>query len=29
MMVELTWATGRVIREYTVLLDPPALQDHA
>ena len=26
MMVELTWATGRVIREYTVLLDPPALK---
>ena len=26
MMVELTWATGRVVREYTVLLDPPALR---
>ena len=26
VMVELTWATGRVIREYTVLLDPPALK---
>ena len=26
MMVELTWATGRVVREYTVLLDPPALK---
>ncbi len=26
MMVELTWATGRVIREYTVLLDPPSLK---
>jgi pilus assembly protein FimV len=26
LMVELTWATGRVIREYTVLLDPPSLR---
>ena len=26
VMIELTWATGRVIREYTVLLDPPALK---
>jgi pilus assembly protein FimV len=26
LMVELTWATGRVIREYTVLLDPPSLK---
>jgi pilus assembly protein FimV len=26
MMVELTWATGRVVREYTVLLDPPSLK---
>jgi pilus assembly protein FimV len=24
MLVELTWASGRVVREYTVLLDPPA-----
>lgn len=23
MLVELTWASGRVVREYTVLLDPP------
>ena len=29
MMVELTWATGRVIREYTVLLDPPSLRAEA
>ncbi|HSM19388.1 MAG TPA: FimV/HubP family polar landmark protein, partial [Hyphomicrobiales bacterium] len=29
LMVELTWATGRVIREYTVLLDPPALRRQA
>ena len=29
MMVELTWATGRVIREYTVLLDPPSLRAQA
>ena len=28
-MVELTWATGRVIREYTVLLDPPSLRQQA
>jgi len=26
LMVELTWASGRVIREYTVLLDPPSLR---
>ena len=26
LMVELTWATGRVMREYTVLLDPPSLR---
>ncbi len=26
LLVELTWATGRVLREYTVLLDPPALR---
>jgi pilus assembly protein FimV len=29
LMVELTWATGRVIREYTVLLDPPSLRADA
>ncbi|MGH6608872.1 MAG: type IV pilus assembly protein FimV, partial [Burkholderiaceae bacterium] len=29
LMVELTWATGRVIREYTVLLDPPSLRAEA
>jgi pilus assembly protein FimV len=29
LMVELTWATGRVIREYTVLLDPPSLRAQA
>src|SRR5512139_3765312 len=29
LMVELTWATGRVIREYTVLLDPPSLRQQA
>lgn len=23
MLVELTWSSGRVVREYTVLLDPP------
>ncbi len=23
MLVELTWASGRLVREYTVLLDPP------
>lgn len=23
MLIELDWATGRVVREYTVLLDPP------
>lgn len=26
LLVELSWATGRVVREYTVLLDPPALR---
>jgi len=26
VLLELTWATGRVLREYTVLLDPPALR---
>lgn len=26
LLIELTWATGRVLREYTVLLDPPALR---
>ncbi|HUN92836.1 MAG TPA: FimV/HubP family polar landmark protein, partial [Burkholderiaceae bacterium] len=26
ILLELTWATGRVLREYTVLLDPPALR---
>ncbi len=26
LLLELTWATGRVLREYTVLLDPPALR---
>ncbi len=29
LMVELTWSTGRVIREYTVLLDPPSLRAQA
>jgi pilus assembly protein FimV len=29
LMVELTWANGRVIREYTVLLDPPSLRQQA
>jgi pilus assembly protein FimV len=29
MMVELTWSTGRVVREYTVLLDPPSLRAQA
>jgi pilus assembly protein FimV len=29
LMVELTWSTGRVIREYTVLLDPPSLRAEA
>ncbi len=29
LMVELTWSTGRVIREYTVLLDPPSLRADA
>jgi len=26
LLVELSWSTGRVLREYTVLLDPPALR---
>jgi len=26
LLLELTWSTGRVLREYTVLLDPPALK---
>jgi pilus assembly protein FimV len=26
VLLELTWGTGRVFREYTVLLDPPALR---
>jgi len=26
LLLELTWSTGRVLREYTVLLDPPALR---
>ncbi|MFN3564382.1 MAG: FimV/HubP family polar landmark protein [Burkholderiaceae bacterium] len=26
LLLELTWAGGRVLREYTVLLDPPALR---
>lgn len=26
LLLELTWATGRVLREYTVLLDPQALR---
>ncbi|MCS6945624.1 MAG: FimV/HubP family polar landmark protein [Sutterellaceae bacterium] len=26
LLLELSWATGRVLREYTVLLDPPALR---
>src|SRR5206468_8373644 len=25
LMVELNWASGRVVREYTFLLDPPGL----
>ncbi len=25
LLLELTWASGRVLREYTVLLDPPGL----
>jgi pilus assembly protein FimV len=29
LLVELTWATGRVVREYTVLLDPPSLRAEA
>lgn len=26
LLLELNWATGRVLREYTVLLDPPSLR---
>lgn len=26
LLVELSWASGRVVREYTVLLDPPGLR---
>jgi pilus assembly protein FimV len=26
LLLELTWSTGRVLREYTVLLDPPGLK---
>jgi pilus assembly protein FimV len=26
LLLELTWASGRVVREYTVLLDPPSLR---
>jgi len=26
LLLELTWSTGRVLREYTVLLDPPSLK---
>lgn len=29
VLLELTWSTGRVLREYTVLLDPPALRAQA
>ena len=29
VMIELTWATGRLVRQYTVLLDPPRLQADA
>ena len=25
MLVELNWASGRLVREYTFLLDPPGL----
>lgn len=25
MLIELDWATGRIVREYTVLLDPPGM----
>ncbi len=27
MLIELDWATGRMVREYTVLLDPPGSTD--
>ena len=27
MLVELSWASGRLVREYTVLIDPPELRD--
>ena len=29
LLVELNWATGRVVRDYTFLLDPPAVGQHA
>src|SRR6267154_5409151 len=29
LLLELTWSTGRVLREYTVLLDPPSLRTAA
>ena len=25
MLVELNWASGRLVREYTMLLDPPGM----
>ena len=28
LMVELNWAAGRVVREYTFLLDPPGAGTH-
>lgn len=27
MLIQVDWATGRLLREYTVLLDPPGYQD--
>ncbi len=27
MLIELNWASGRLVREYTILLDPPAFSD--
>ncbi|HKW81354.1 MAG TPA: hypothetical protein VJQ49_10120, partial [Casimicrobiaceae bacterium] len=27
LLVELNWATGRVVRDYTFLLDPPAVTE--
>jgi pilus assembly protein FimV len=29
MLLELNWATGRLVREYTFLLDPPEMADKA